>query len=170
MSVSMSKACLTISVIGFLMIASVNAEIKDEHDYLECSGPTSWNDFGPYVPGTERHIRVKVERHGFARETLHVFWGASTESVTARVQYNHRDSGVWYVVDVAEPRLPFFKRGAYIHVVESYHRPWDNRWIRLYKQYIPKAPIELNPTPSDLYQYQVEAFEMQCEEVSTFDE
>ena len=172
--------------LSFLILCPALAEIKDKHDYLVCSGPTPWNDYGEFSQFAEFRFsaRVKIERHGFAEETLHFYWRGKLKESTkpgqaqefewferqsAKVQYNHSEDGVWYVSDV--PHLRFFSRGSpYLHVISSYHRPWDNQWIKVYRQFIPKPPITVDPDPSDWYPYRVDAFELLCQEVPSFDE
>ena len=164
-------------MIALQVSISATAEIKDKHDYLQCAGPTDWNDYGDFSPLAEYKYewRVKVERHGFAQETLHIYPRLSslidkqTESrwgtpVSAKVQYNHTDDGVWYTAgsDIA---TSFFPTSFYLHVISSFHRPWDNQWIRFYRQFIPK-PWE---SPSSPRKYRTDAFEMRCRSVEPFD-
>jgi len=176
---------LSIGIIGWI-IPSAYSQPTDGHTYLLCHGPSRWNQdvsednkANPILDKRSRWARIKIERHGFAQETLHVYWAINELSrngevietswsapTSAKVQWNDKDDGVWYVGDVQN--LGFFSGGGHLHRLQSFHRPWDNQWVRFYHQLIPKIWYEVAGTPSDQI-YRVEAYEMRCMTVDPFD-
>lgn len=159
------------------------SQATDGHTYLLCHGPSSWNQsvsddnkVRPIPDKRSRWARIKIERHGSAQETLHIYWqlrkyknGQVTgygwsDPTSAKVQWNDNDKGVWYVSDVKD--LEFFSAKGHIETIWSFNRSWDNQWVRFYRQFIPTMWYEIEGT-SD---YSAEAFEMRCTTVNPFDE
>ena len=165
-------------MIALQVSISATAEIKHKHDYLLCTGPTDWNDYGPFSPLAKftREWRVKVERHGFATETLHMYYPTASSRdketeprwmkfVSAKVQYNHMDDGVWYT-ERSDVATSFWTTSPFLHDISSFHRPWDNQWIRFYRQFVPRPWFSSHPNPD---KFHTDAFEMRCRSVEPFD-
>ena len=177
---------LSIGIIIWMM-PSAYSQPTDGHTYLLCHGPSRWNQkvsenskVKPISNKGTRWARIKVERHGFAQETLHIYWALYkvsrggeivqrgwSDPTSAKVQWNDKDDGVWYVSDVKT--LGFFSARGHLHGITSFHRPWDNQWVRFYNQMIPVIWGEINGTLPDQYEYRVEAYEMRCMTVDPFD-
>lgn len=157
--------------------AVASSEVKDTNDYLQCLGTRSWTESGPLEPYPRKNhwIRIKIERHGFGRETLHAFsknaggwdnepWGS------AKVQYNHSRDGVWYVIENRKSQYFFGNNGRHMPSDLVFHRPWNNEFIRQYSQRIPLALK--HPSENDEWgpTYGFQAWEYTCDRIDPFDD